>query len=263
VSSTPVCTRNLTAAMAWRVFGRCLMLQASWNQQRMQNLGLLAALAPWLRQQGLDREQLRRICRRYYGYFNTNPYLASFVVGGLLRLECDRLAGQEVPERLVTGFRDTLARACGSLGDQLFWLGLRPALMMLACLLAMAGRWELILALVVAFALAQLHLRRRALILGHGLGGDVVDVLSRPGWHRAIAWSGRSALFLTGLTAGFYLAGILELAPLVDASPLAGTARTVGAALIGLAVPAVVRQKASGEVQFLLALALAGVLTML
>ena len=254
MSSTPVCDRNLTAATAWRVFGRCLMLQASWNQQRMQNLGLLAALAPWLHQQGLNHEQLRRICRRYYGYFNTNPYLASFVVGGLLRLEGDRLAGREVPERLVTGFRDTLARACGSLGDQLFWLGLRPTLMMLACLLALTGRWEMILALVVAFNLAQLHLRRRALVLGHSLGGDVVDVLVRPEWHRAIAWSGSAALFLTGLTAGLYLAGIVELAP------LAGIARTVGVAVIGLSIPAVVRQKASGEVQFLLALALAGVL---
>ena len=256
MSSTPVCTRNLPAAVAWRVFGRCLVLQASWNGQRMQNLGLLVALAPWLRRRGLDREQLRRICRRYYGYFNTNPYLASFVVGGLLRLECDRLEGQEVSARLVTGFRDTLARACGSLGDQLFWLGLRPALMMLACLLAMVGRWEVILALVLSFTLVQLQLRRRALDLGFGLGCDVVDVLARPGWHRVIAWFGRGALFLTGLTAGFYLAGILDLAPVV------GIVGPVTAAAVGLAIPALVRQKASGEGQFLLALLVVGVLTL-
>ena len=37
---------TLTGAVARQVFWRCLTLQASWNEQRMQNLGLLAALAP-------------------------------------------------------------------------------------------------------------------------------------------------------------------------------------------------------------------------
>jgi mannose/fructose/N-acetylgalactosamine-specific phosphotransferase system component IID len=245
---------QLAVPVARRVFGRSLTLQASYNDQRMQNLGLLAALAPWLRGQGLDREQLRRICRRYYGYFNTNPYLANFVVGGLLRLEHDRLGGGAVPDRLVVGFRDTLARACGSLGDQLFWLGLRPALMMLAALLALVGRWETILALLLAFTVAQLRLRRRALDLGFGLGCDVVDVLSRPEWHRAIAWVGRAALFLTGLAAGFYFAGVLSLAPTIRAGLLAAVAA------VGLGLPSLLRTRVSGEVQLLVALVVAGLL---
>lgn len=255
-ASSTTDNRHLPAAVARRVFGRSLTLQASWNDQRMQNLGLLAALAPWLRRQGLDREQRRRICRRYYGYFNTNPYLASYVIGGLLRLESDRLAGQAISDRLVSGFRDTLARACGSLGDQLFWLGLRPALMVLACLLALVGRWETVLALVAAFTLAQFYLRWRALDLGFSRGCDVVDALARPAWHRAIAWTGRAALFLTGMTAGFYFAGILELAPPI------GSGRVAAAVVVGFAAPALVRQKSSGEVQFLLALAVTGLLAL-
>ncbi len=245
---------QLTAPIARRVLGRSLTLQASWNDQRMQNLGLLATLAPWLRGQGLDREQLRRVCRRYYGYFNTNPYLANFVVGGLLRLEHDRLEGGEVPERLVVGFRDTLARACGSLGDQLFWLGMRPALLMLACLLALVGRWETVLVVLLAFTAAQFALRRRALVLGFGLGPDVVDILSRPAWHRAIAWASRAALFLTGLAAGFFFAGVRVLEPALGAGSI------IGVAMVGLGLPDVVRTKVSGEVQLLLALASAGVI---
>ncbi len=245
---------QLAAPIARRVLGRSLTLQASYNDQRMQNLGLLASLAPWLRGQGMDREQLRRICRRYYGYFNTNPYLANFVVGGLLRLEHDRCSGGTVPDRLVIGFRDTLARACGSLGDQLFWLGLRPALLMLACLLALVGRWETVLVLLLAFTGAQLFLRRRALALGFGLGPDVVDVLARPGWHRAIAWISRAALFLTGVVAGIYFAGVPSLKVALGAGPV------VGAAVVGLGLPFLVRTRVSGEVQLLLALAAAGIL---
>ena len=248
---------RLAPAVARRVFCRCLALQASWNEQRMQNLGLVNALAPWLRQQGLEREQLRRACRRYYGYFNTNPYLAPYVVGGLLRLEHDRAAGAPVPERLVAGFRDTLARACGALGDQLFWLGLRPAVGLLGCLLALRGLWPLVLLLIGAVAAGQLLLRRRALGLGFGLGPDVIDVLGRPGWHRAIAWSRRLALALTGMVGGLYFAGILA----VEGPP--DTARLLACALAGLLLPALVRQRASGEVQLLLGLPLVAAVALL
>jgi PTS system mannose-specific IID component len=235
----------------WQVFLGCLTLQASWNDQRMQNLGLLAAMAPWLRRQSLGREQLRRTCRRYYGYFNTNPYLAGFVVGGLLRLEHARGERQPVPDRLVAGFHDTMARACGSLGDQLVWLGLRPALMLAAVVLAASGLWPAALALVGLFAAGQLVLRRRWLCQAFALGPDVIEVLADPRWHRAIARVGAAALLLTGLVLGGWLAGVSDLAPAV------GRPEAVGAVLIGLALPALVRQRASGELQALLALALA------
>jgi PTS system mannose-specific IID component len=238
----------LTPAVARRVYWRCLALQASWNDQRMQNLGLVTALAPWLRGQSLDRDRLRRALRRYYGYFNTNPYLAPYVIGGLLRLEHDRAAGAAVSERLVTGVRDTLARACGALGDQLFWLGLRPAVMLLGCLLALLGAWPGVLVVVGLVAAAQLVMRWRALDLGFGLGPEVIDVLGRPGWHRAIAWARRLALALTGSLIGLYFAGILA-----PGGPV-GEGRPLVSALAGLALPFFVRQRASGEVQLLLGL---------
>jgi mannose/fructose/N-acetylgalactosamine-specific phosphotransferase system component IID len=247
----------LTGPVARQVFWRCLSLQASWNEQRLQNLGLLACLAPWLRRQRLSRQELRAICRRYFGFFNTNPYLAGYVVGGLLRLEHEREQGQAVSERQVGGFRDALARACGGLGDQLVWLGLRPALMLLGCLLAWLGRWEGVLGLVAAFAAAQLWWRWRSLQGGFRLGLDVVDALARPGWHRAIIWSRRAALTLTGLLIGVYFAGIQ------------GPGETMGAGLLlglscaGFGLPLLVRQLVAAEVQLLLGLVLMFVLALL
>ncbi len=241
----------MAPTLARRVLLRSLTLQASWNDQRMQNLGLLVSLVPWLEQQRLAPDELRRICRRYYGFFNTNPYLSTFVIGGLLRLESDRQAGRAVGDRQVAGIRDALARACGSLGDQLFWLGLRPTLMLACCGLACLGRWETVLGLLAVFTLAQLDLRRRGLALGFGRGPDVVDVLARPAWHRAIAGSRSAALVLTGLLVGCYIASAVDLGPQV------GAGKTLGAVIAGFAVPHLVRQKAPGEVQLLLALAVA------
>jgi mannose/fructose/N-acetylgalactosamine-specific phosphotransferase system component IID len=89
---------------------------------------LLVALAPWLRRQDLDLTRRRRFCQRHIGLFNTNPYLANLVIGGLLRLESEDSREASTPAATsVLAYRDTLARVCGSIGDQLFWLGLRPA----------------------------------------------------------------------------------------------------------------------------------------
>ena len=246
----------LRGPLALRIFGRCLSLQASWNEQRLQNLGLLACLAPWLAQQALERQHLRSACRRYFGFFNTNPYLSGYVIGGLLRLEHDRAQGATVSERQVSGFRDTLARACGGLGDQLVWLGLRPALMLLACLLAVLGRWELVLLVVGGFTAAQLWWRWRSLTMGFQLGAEVVDVLGRPLWHRAIAWTRRVALSLTGLLIGVYFAVILGL------GETAGPGLLLGLFCAGFGLPIMVRQKAAAEVQLLLGLAVMVILAL-
>jgi mannose/fructose/N-acetylgalactosamine-specific phosphotransferase system component IID len=245
MSASPRHDPEFSGTVARRVFWQSLTLQASWNQQRMQNLGLLAILSPWWRQLGLDRDQLRRACRRYFGLFNTNPYLANYVIGGLLRLEREQARGEPVSERLVVGFRDTLARACGSLGDQLFWMGLRPALMLLACLVAMAGWWPLVLLLIIGFAVAELILRWQALQLGFGLGTDVLRIIGRPGWHRAIAWLRRMVLILTGLVLGYFFADGLGLRPEL------GDGRLLGCLVVGLGLPSLVRQQASGETQLL------------
>jgi mannose PTS system EIID component len=238
-------TASLPPGLGRRVYLRSLALQASWNDERMQNLGLLAALAPWLRRQDLDVTQRRRFCQRHIGVFNTNPYLANLVIGGVLRLESE--CSREGAPPAVTGvvaYRDTLARVCGSLGDQLFWLGIRPGLAMLTILLGLAGQWALLLAVVALFGAAQLVARRRWLAAGYALGLDIVELLGRPGWNRAIRWSKRGALALTGMLTGVYIAGVLEPG-FVDLSVWRGAAGVV----VGIALPLALRQRLPGEAQ--------------
>jgi len=241
----------LPIRLRWRVFGWTLALQASWNLPRMQNLGLLGALAPWLRRADLPLEERRRICRRHFGFFNTNPYLASIVVGGLLRLEADAARGVGVAPSTIHGFRDTLARVCGSLGDQLFWLGLRPALALATCLLAMLGHGLAALALVVLFAVVQLVLRGHWLGRASALGLDVSRLMAARGWHRAIAWSQRTALALTGLLGGLYFAVVLDR----DPTPAGG--ELAAGLLLALGAPLVLRQRIPGEGQAIVCMVLA------
>ncbi|MFO7610581.1 MAG: PTS system mannose/fructose/sorbose family transporter subunit IID [Candidatus Krumholzibacteriia bacterium] len=234
-----------------RVWLWSLGLQGSWNPQRMQNLGLLAALVAWRRGVAAPLEADRLFCRRYYEFFNTNPYLANYLIGGLIRLEQDRLAGQPLPAGLARTYRDSLGRALASLGDQLFWMGLRPALTLLICLLAVAGPWWAPLGVVGAFAAGQLVLRWVSLGRGLALGMDLVEVLAARRWHRAIAAVRRAGMILAGLLLGYYL----FVPQPVGGSP-AGLAAAVAAGA-GLVLPLLLRRRLPGEVLILAAGALA------
>jgi len=233
------------------VYLRSLTLQASWNPQRMQNLGLLAVLLPWLRYRQASITEKRRFCRRYFGFFNTNPYLANFIIGGLLRLEGDPAVAGEQPDVMIGKFRDSLGRAFASLGDQLFWLGLKPGLILTACLFALWGQVWLVLVVFFMFLVAQLVLRWLALVVGYQLGLGIVEVLSRSIWHRVINSLKIAGMALTGLVGGLYftrlLATAIELPTLV----------LLLCVLLGISLPIVLHRRLPGEGILPLALLLA------
>lgn len=234
---SPVLPRRLQL----RIFLRSLTLQASWNGQRMQNLGLLVTLLPWLRRQSRDINRDRLFCRRYYEYFNTNPYLANLIIGGLVRLEQESLDTGTDGAALAKTFRDSLCRAFASLGDQLFWLGLRPAVTMAICLMGMLGLMIPIFLLVGLFAFLQLWIRFWSLGRSFELGLDIVDLIDHPHWHQAIAWTKRAGMFLTGMVAGRYLVSVNNL----DIVPVKGLIWL--GVLLGLGLPLVIRKRLPGE----------------
>lgn len=234
-----------------RLYLDSLGLQASWNPQRMQNLGLLATLVGWLRRQPRDVDRDRLFCRRYYEFFNTNPYLANYLVGSLVRLESERQAGAELPPDLARMVRDSLARSLASIGDQLFWLGLRPALVMGMCLLGLYGRALEVLGLVAVFTAAQLALRWRALGRGYRLGMEVVEDLADPRWHKAIAVATRAGMVLTGAVAASYM-GLLT-----DMVGQGGGSLLLAGAAVGMGLPLACRRRPPGEILVLVGLGLA------
>lgn len=250
---------GLGAAVRTRVFLRLLALQASWNHQRMQNLGLLACLMPWLQARPRDPVRDRLFCRRYYEFFNTNPYLAGYVVGGLLRLEREREGQGGLPRGQAQIFRDSLARALASLGDQLFWLGLRPATLLLA---ALAGLWAgpralwALAGLGLVAVTVQLAWRWRSLGRGYAAGYDIVELLGDSRWHRAITASKRAALFLAAAALGL----LLRRAGEGGSAPEAPPGVVVAALVVCAAVPILLRRRWAGEFLVLAAAAAGAVL---
>ena len=107
------------------VWLRLLLLQTSWNYQRMQGLGFLFAILPGLRKI-YSEDKMRAASIRHAGYFNTHPYLAPLVAGAVLKLEEERAIHGEDRSIDIDDFKEIVAAPYAAIGDALFWGGLRP-----------------------------------------------------------------------------------------------------------------------------------------
>ena len=167
-------TGRLGARRLLALLVRSFFLQAAWSFERMQSVGLAAALAgEGRRRAGADGAAF---LRRHLGYFNTNPVLASYLLGGVVRLEEDVAAGRLPPEA-VDRFKRGLAGPVAAWGDTLFWATLRPAACGLAAVVAwVAGAWGA-LAYLAAYNVLHLYYRVRGLSEGYRWGADVAGRL--------------------------------------------------------------------------------------
>lgn len=163
---------TLSRPMRRTLFWRSLLLQASWDFEKMQGLGALFVLSPLLRH--LYRgEELKQACARHLSYFNTHPYVAPLILAGVAQLEANGADAEEVVE-----FRQLLMAPCSAMGDAFFWGGVRPLSAVLAMFFAIQGSLLAPVVLLVAFNLPHLLVRVVGLSKGCDLGYGVVDFLA-------------------------------------------------------------------------------------
>jgi PTS system mannose-specific IID component len=163
-----------------RVFLRSLFLQASWNPQGMQNLGLAYALYPALKKLYPDRQRQLEAVKRHLVFFNTHPYVAAAIVGGVLFHE-ERIARGKEPPARVQAFKQALMGPLAAVGDGFFWLSLKPAVGAFATALAAVppvGAWAAVLYLVL-YNLVHLTLRVRLYWIGLSRGDRLVEEVAR------------------------------------------------------------------------------------
>jgi len=150
VSTLP---RAVRRAMLLRSFA----VQGSWNYRTLIGTGLAFVLAPALRHlYGDDPARLREALGRHAELFNAHPYLATVAAGAVARLEADG-----APPETISRFKAAVRGSLGSIGDRLVWLMWRPAcaLLMVALLLAGAGWWAAVLALLLSYNALHLWMR--------------------------------------------------------------------------------------------------------
>lgn len=178
------------------MFVRSFFIQGSWNYRSLLGAGFAFALLPALRALYRDEPaQFDRALERHLQLFNSHPYLAPMALGAVARLEAE---GEDAA--VVERFKAAVRGSLGTLGDRLVWAGWRPACLLFAMTMILAGgRWWLgIAGFLLLYNAGHLALRVWAYRLGLREGRHVGERLRRSRIVRAQGGLAAAGAFLLG-----------------------------------------------------------------
>lgn len=125
-----VITKKDLHKMVWR----SLMLQSSFNYERMQGGGWAYGLVPALKKIHTNKEDLSNALLDHLQFFNTHPFLVTFIQGVITAMEENKES-----RSTIRGIKVALMGPFGGIGDALFWLTLLPITAGIGASLSMQG----------------------------------------------------------------------------------------------------------------------------
>jgi PTS system mannose-specific IID component len=200
---------------------RSSLLQATWNYERQQGLGWAWSLAPALERLYPDEALRRERLIEHMAYFNTQPTMASLVLGATAEVE-ERRAAAGVPDAAtVARIKNVLGASLAALGDRLFWFTLRPFAAILGVLLAITGGAYGAVALWLCYNLVHQSVRFMGVGWGYRAGPGVLDEALRRRFQGLIRLLAMGGALLVGVAMAVFLVPGGEPMPLVYQAALA------------------------------------------
>lgn len=151
-----------------KVFFASFFIQTSWSFFSMQGMGFIFNLFA-----GANEDQRKKILKTHKGFFNTHPYMSSYIVGATLRAYDDG----KMPADKIKDFIAITQTSFASAGDLLFWQTLRPAMLLVAAILAVKSGIIGPLMFVVGFNIFHLFHRIKGIYDGYHMSRDIIYIL--------------------------------------------------------------------------------------
>ena len=153
---------------------RSLNLQASFNYERMQAAGWLYAILPGLEKiHADDQEDLKLSMEHNLEFFNTHPFLVTFVMGIVLSLE-----QQKADIGTIRAVRVAAMGPLGGIGDAIFWFTLVPITAGITSNMAINGSLAGPILFLVIFNVVQFGVRFFLMYWSYNLGTKAIDILT-------------------------------------------------------------------------------------
>lgn len=160
------------------VWWRSQFLQASWNYERMQNVGWAYSMMPALRKLYSTKEDRSAALKRHLEFFNTHPYVAAPILGVTLSLEEEKAAGADIDNAAIQGVKIGMMGPLAGVGDPIFWGTLRPVLGAFAASLALQGSIIGPLFFFIVWNLVRMSFLWYTQELGYRQGSNITQDLS-------------------------------------------------------------------------------------
>ena len=179
MASNATTYKNLTPAqpldkktlnkMVWR----SLILQGSFNYERMQAAGWLYCILPGLEKIHTDKEDLSTSMQHNLEFFNTHPFLVTFVMGIVLSME-----QQKADINTIRAVRVAAMGPLGGIGDALFWFTLVPITAGITANMAINGSIAGPILFLLIFNIVQMALRFFLMNWSYELGSKAIEILT-------------------------------------------------------------------------------------
>ena len=156
--------------MVWRSCN----LQGSFNYERMQANGWLYSILPGLLAiHGEDTEDLKISMGHNLEFFNTHPFLVTFVMGIVLSLE-----QQKADPATISAVRIAAAGPLGGIGDAIFWMTMLPIAASIGAGMALNGSLLGPILFLLIYNAVQFGLRFGLMYWSYNMGSSAISVLT-------------------------------------------------------------------------------------
>lgn len=166
--------KNLDKKTLNKMVWRSLFLQASFNYERMQAAGWLYAILPGLEEIHTNKEDLSKSMKHNLDFFNTHPFLVTFVMGIILSLE-----QQKADTQTIRAVRVAAMGPLGGIGDAIFWFTLVPITAGITANMAIGGSLLGPILFLLIFNIVQFGLRYWLMYWSYNLGSKAIDILTK------------------------------------------------------------------------------------
>ncbi len=156
-----VITNKDLHTMVWK----SLLLQASFNYERMQAGGWLYGMQPALKKIHKSKKDLSRAMKDHLEFFNTHPFLVTFIMGLVTAMEENK-----ENRSTIRAIKVATMGPLGGIGDALFWLTALPICAGIGASLAGQGNMAGPIIFLIAFNVLQFALRFGLMSYGYNTG---------------------------------------------------------------------------------------------
>lgn len=169
------------------LFVRTFFLQALWNFERLQNVGFLFVLYPFLKKMYPNKEKRKEVLLRHIGFFNTNPYMANVIIAMVLNCEESISKGKKVPVTKPNMLKSMMAGPVAAIGDSFFWGTWKPFSVFVAIFLFMLCMnifnisyiWIVPVAFIFLYNIVHLSCRYWLLFVSFRLDEKIIPLVSK------------------------------------------------------------------------------------
>ena len=174
---------------------KSLFYQGNWNIKNMQGTGFIWLLKDFFKRNNTEMPPDLDPTKVYY--FNTNPYLITFILGMLLKET--RVHGK------IGDYHKVYASALGALGDTFFWHSLRPFAFFISLWFIMIDIIYVPIAYLVIFNFFNILFRIIGFYYGYTFGVNVINLFNKIKFNKWSQFFDGVTVFMIGIVIAYVI----------------------------------------------------------